>query len=286
MLVVNESRVIKCRLEGIKESTGAKIECFILKKMPGDDKNACQVLLKPAKRLKNGDKVFFGQYFLEVANKQDFGKAIARFSSDPEVIMKQHGRIPLPPYIKNTNISDERYQTVYAKRQGSAAAPTAGFHFTENIIKRLSLKGVKFARVSLDIGLDTFRPIASKDIRNHDIHQENYLVLKSEAEKIEKARKRGSRIIAVGTTAARVLETITDTAGRMSYGGGSTGLYIYPGYEFKAVDGLLTNFHLPGSSLLVMVSAFAGRENILNSYREAINKNYRFFSFGDCMLII
>ncbi|MBM3700221.1 MAG: tRNA preQ1(34) S-adenosylmethionine ribosyltransferase-isomerase QueA [Actinobacteria bacterium] len=286
MLVVNESKVIKCRLEGIKEPTGAKIECFVLKKMPGYDKNACCVLLKPAKRLKNGDKVFFGKYFLEVADKQDFGKAIAIFCCDPDIVMQKHGKIPLPPYIKNTNIMDERYQTVYAERQGSAAAPTAGLHFTQNIINRLSLQGIKFAKLSLDIGLDTFRPIASKDIRNHDIHKENYFVLKSEALKIEKARKMGERIIAVGTTAARVLETVTDGDGRISYGEGSTGLYIYPGYAFKAVDGLLTNFHLPGSSLLVMVSAFAGRKNILNAYKEAIKKNYRFFSFGDCMLII
>jgi S-adenosylmethionine:tRNA ribosyltransferase-isomerase len=285
MLVINESSVLKCRLEGAKEGTGAKIECFILKKLPGAQ-NICEVLLKPSKRLKNKDKVFFGQYFLEVESKKDYGNAIVRFSSDPEIIMQEYGKVPLPPYIKNMNINGDRYQTVYAKKQGSAAAPTAGFHFTENIIKRLNLKGISFARVSLDIGLDTFRPISSKDIRNHDIHEENYCVLKTEAKKIEEAKKSGCRIIAVGTTSARVLESVSDEYGSISGGQGSTDLYIYPGYKFKTVDCLLTNFHLPKSSLLVMVSAFAGRQNILNAYSQAKKNSYRFFSFGDCMLII
>ncbi len=285
MLVLNESRVLKCRLEGIKEGTGAKIECFILKKLPGE-KNTCEVLLKPSKRLKNKDKVFFGKHFLEVAHKQDYGKAIAVFNSDPAIIMQERGKIPLPPYIKNTDIISERYQTIYAKKNGSAAAPTAGFHFTENIIKRLSLKGISFAKVSLDIGLDTFRPISSQDIRNHDIHEENYYVLKTEAKKIEEAKKSGRRIIAVGTTTARVLESVSDEYGSISSGKGSTGIYIYPGYRFKVVECLLTNFHLPKSSLLVMVSAFAGRQNILNAYNQAKKNNYRFYSFGDCMLII
>ncbi|MBN1299442.1 MAG: tRNA preQ1(34) S-adenosylmethionine ribosyltransferase-isomerase QueA, partial [Actinobacteria bacterium] len=283
----NESRVVKCRLAGLKEKTSAKIECFVLRQvmLPGIS-NVCQVLLKPAKRIKENDRVNIGEFYFEVIEKQHYGNAIVRFSDSADKIMEKYGKIPLPPYIKNKSIEEERYQTVYAAKNGSAAAPTAGFHFTDEIFSALKKKGIKFAKICLDIGLDTFRPISEPDIKKHIIHKENYSVSEKEAEKINYAKKYGGRIIAVGTTTTRVLETIASRDGIIKGGNGVTGLYIYPGYRFRIVDAMLTNFHLPGSTLIVMVSAFAGREEILNAYRQAKSNNYRFYSFGDCMLII
>jgi S-adenosylmethionine:tRNA ribosyltransferase-isomerase len=226
-----------------------------------------------------------GKYFFEITQKKPYGKATASFNGEVVTVIGECGMVPLPPYIKNRDISAERYQTVYAEKNGSAAAPTAGLHFTEATIASLKSRGVVFAKVSLDIGLDTFRPIVEDDIEDHVIHSENFHIDANEAAKISEARKAGNRIIAVGTTSMRVIETVFDENGGISEYSGSTSLYIYPGYRFKIADALLTNFHLPYSTLLVMVSAFAGRENILRAYEEAKAGNYRFFSFGDCMFI-
>lgn len=193
--------------------------------------------------------------------------------------------MPLPPYIKNECVDSDRYQTIYARTFGSAAAPTAGFHFTGELMEKIAAKGIGFAKLTLNIGLDTFRPIVEEDVEQHVIHSEAYSLSESEAQKIREAKMLGGRIIAVGTTSVRVLETVKSKLGSIVQDNGSTSLYIYPGYEFKAVDGIITNFHLPQSTLLVMVSAFAGRDNIINAYEEAKKNNYRFFSFGDCMFI-
>jgi S-adenosylmethionine:tRNA ribosyltransferase-isomerase len=282
VLVVNESKVSRCRLIGVKEKTGAKIECFVLKKA-GDGDHL--VLLKPSKRIKPGDNVYIGKYYFTVRSKLDYGKALVVFNAPAEVIFKKHGIVPLPPYIKNKEIERSRYQTVYAKKEGSSAAPTAGLHFSKKLLKKIVSMDVFIARVGLDVGLDTFRPISSQDIEKHRMHSENYYIEEAEAEKINRSKSMGHRIVAVGTTVVRVLETLTSKYGKIKGDRGATDIYIYPGYDFKSVDWMITNFHLPRSTLLVMVSAFAGRENILNAYEQAKKNNYRFYSFGDCMLI-
>ena len=287
VLVINESRVNRCRIFGKKESTGARIECFVLKKVNISSKDSkYEVLLKPSKRLKKGDKVIMGDHSLKILEKCEYGKAIVYFSSPVNEIFDSIGQLPLPPYIKGRDFDENLYQTVYASRGGSAAAPTAGLHFTKELISSLKEKGIFLARIILDIGLDTFRPISTQDIREHRMHEEYYYIDGAEAGIIEHGMQRpGSRIIAVGTTAARVLETLMQKYGKVREGSGYTGIYIYPPYKFKAVDCMITNFHLPRSSLLVMVSAFAGRDKILEAYEEAKRDNYRFYSFGDCMLI-
>jgi len=282
VLVVNESKVTRCRLIGKKEKTGANIECFVLNKVKG---NQYLVLLKPSKRLKSSDKVIIGKYYFLVISKLDYGKAIVEFNTTVEKIFTEYGRVPIPPYIKCSSIDESRYQTIYAAREGSSAAPTAGLHFSENLIKEMKSKGIVLAKVGLNIGLDTFRPISSNEIEEHKMHSEYYYIRKSEAKKINRSKEMGKRIIAVGTTVARVLETLMSRYGKIKGDRGATDIYIYPGFNFKAVDWMITNFHLPRSTLLVMVSAFAGRENILNAYKNAKNNNYRFYSFGDCMLI-
>lgn len=282
ILVVNESKVERCRIFGIKEKTGAKMECFLLQKLQ-DGKHL--VLLRPSKRIKQGERVIVGRYLYEIKEKLDYGKAVVRFSADVEKIMSECGKVPLPPYIKNETIEENRYQTIYAKISGSAAAPTAGFHFTEKLMEEIKNKGILFAKLSLDIGLDTFRPVVEENIEEHVIHSEKYFLSDCEAAAILEAKKRGGRIIAVGTTSTRVLETIVSECGYLRGASGSTSLYIYPGYKFRIVDAMVTNFHLPGSTLIIMVSAFAGRENIMRAYEEAKNNDYRFFSFGDCMFI-
>jgi S-adenosylmethionine:tRNA ribosyltransferase-isomerase len=282
VLVVNESKVIKCRLNGVKEKTGASIECFVLEKITG---NRCLALLKPSKRLRPSDKVIIGKYYFTVESKLDYGKAIVEFNFPVDIIMKEYGNIPTPPYIKNTEIKEEEYQTVYARKDGSLAAPTAGFHFSKGLIKKLEESGIIFAKLSLNIGLDTFRPIAVDEIEKHKMHSEYYSIEESEAGKIRVARNNGNKIIAVGTTAVRVLETLMIKKNDVVEDSGKTDIFIYPGFQFKAVDRLITNFHLPKSTLLALVCAFAGRENILNAYEEAKRKGYRFYSFGDCMLI-
>lgn len=282
VLVINRSKVTKCRLFGVKETTGARIECFVLKK---NNQGKYNVLLKPSKRLRPGDRVIVGKDTFVVLEKYDNGKALVDFSKPVEKFLKEYGEMPLPPYIKSRDFEDERYQTVYAEKEGSAAAPTAGLHFTSMMIKRLKKIGITIASLYLDIGLDTFRPVSADNIEEHDIHEEYYEVKESEAGIIEKARKSGRRIIAVGTTSTRVLETIMQKYGKIRQDSGFTGIYIYPPYRFRAIDAMITNFHLPRSTLLLMVSAFAGRENILEAYSEAVKKDYRFYSFGDCMLI-
>ena len=283
VLVLNETKVLKCRLIGQKVQTGTEIECFILDRI---GRNRCLCLLKPCRRLKSGDRVHIGSNHLNIIEKKGYGKAIVEFDDTPDLIISRYGKVPLPPYIKNKNIDEARYQTIYAKSGFSAAGPTAGFHFTEELFDSLKKSGVVIARVRLDIGLDTFRPIVEDDIEEHVIHREYYSIDKNEADKINQSREKGGRVVAVGTTTTRVLETVFSKFGFLNESSGFTSLYILPGYDFKIVDAMITNFHLPYSTLIVMVSAFAGRENILNAYEKAKQKNYRFYSFGDCMLII
>lgn len=282
VLVLNESKVVKCRLNGTKEKTGASIECFVLEKI---DNNKCLTLLKPSKRVKPSDKVIVGKYYFVVESKLDYGKAIVEFNFPVDVIIKEYGKVPLPPYIKNTEIKENQYQTVYAGKEGSSAAPTAGFHFSKRLIKKLEDSDVVFAKLNLSIGLDTFRPILADEIEKHRMHSERYFIEEREAEKIRFAKDNGNKVTAVGTTTVRVLETLMSKNGELAGDSGVTDIFIYPGYRFKAIDRLITNFHLPKSTLLVMVCAFAGRENILNAYEEAKKRGYRFYSFGDCMLI-
>ena len=286
VLVINESRVRKCRLPGIKENTGARIECFVLKKAGNTDRNnEYEVLLRPSKRLKDGDRVLMGGHSFKVISKAEYGKAIVSFDCPVSEIIIDIGEIPLPPYIRGRDFEEKRYQTVYAARGGSTAAPTAGLHFTKKLMSSLKEKKIIFAKIILDIGLDTFRPISVPDIEDHRIHSEFYNIEKSQASLIDEARKSGNKIIAVGTTTVRVLETLMQKYGKINEDSGSTDIYIYPPFEFKIVDSMITNFHLPRSTLLVMVSAFAGRDKVMRSYEEAKEKNYRFYSFGDCMLI-
>jgi S-adenosylmethionine:tRNA ribosyltransferase-isomerase len=282
VLVLNESKVDKCRLSGNRNNTAGKTECFILEKIKD---NKYLVLLKPSKRVKENDVINIKEFFYKVTKKLDYGKAEVIFSDDIGKITKKYGLVPLPPYIKNEYVEAERYQTVYAKNYGSAAAPTAGFHFTDDLMWKIRAKGISFAKLTLDIGLDTFRPIVEENVEEHVIHSEHYSLSAPEAKKISDAWKLGGKVISVGTTSVRVLETVMSKFGSLRQDKGKTSLYIYPGYEFKAVDGIITNFHLPHSTLLVMVSAFAGRENIINAYEEAKKNLYRFFSFGDCMFI-
>lgn len=282
VLVVNESRVRKCRLFGIKENTGAQVECFVLEKITPND---YEVLLRPSKRLRRGDRVAIGKYCFEVILKLNYGNAVVRFSAPAVEIFEEYGEIPLPPYIKGRDFEGSRYQTIYAADEGSAAAPTAGLHFTRELMDSLKSKGIIFARVLLNIGLDTFRPISVPDIKDHRMHSEFYHIEKPQASLIDEARKSGNKIIAVGTTTVRVLETLMQKYGKINEDSGSTDIYIYPPFKFKIVDSMITNFHLPRSTLLVMVSAFAGRDKVLRSYEEAKKKNYRFYSFGDCMLV-
>jgi S-adenosylmethionine:tRNA ribosyltransferase-isomerase len=282
VFVLNDSKVVKCRLIGYKEKTNAEIECFVLNRI--DDYNA-EVLLKPSKRLTENTKVFIGEFYFEVTKKQLYGKATVRFNTKIVEVIEKSGMVPLPPYIRNKHIDIERYQTIYADRGYSAAAPTAGLHFSEEIIEKLKKCGVIFARVTLNIGLDTFRPVVEDEIEEHVIHSESYFIEETEAAKITEAKKRKARIVAVGTTGMRVIESAFKENGEVEKFSGSTSLYIYPGYRFKICDALITNFHLPYSTLLIMVSAFSGREIILEAYEEAKLNNYRFFSFGDCMFI-
>lgn len=285
VIVINESKVINARIFGRKEKTGAKIECFILEKKKN---NNFIVLLRPSKKLKVSNRVFLNSdesVYFEVIDKLEEGKAIINFNVFSAEVLEKYGQVPLPPYIKNRDFDNSFYQTVYAKKEGSTAAPTAGLHFTKELIKKLKDKGVFFAKVNLEIGLDTFKPISEEDIKEHKIHTEKYSLTEDSVKKILNAKNLGGKVIAVGTTTTRVLETIMSLYGKLKSSKGRTDLYIYPGYEFKIVDMLVTNFHIPRSTLIVMVSAFAGRENILQAYENAIENNYRFFSFGDCMFI-
>jgi len=285
-LVLNDTRVIPARLIGVKEGTGGKIE-FVLLHQVG--KNRWEVILKPGRRAKVGSRFIFGNAELKAEIKEivNDGNRIVEFEYEGifEEVLDKLGEMPLPPYITKKLKDKERYQTVYSKHSGSAAAPTAGLHFTPELLERIKQKGVTIAFLTLHVGLGTFRPVKVENIQEHKMHSEFYVVSKETAEIINSCRKKGGRVIAVGTTSCRTLETVADENGYVEAGSGWTDIFIYPGYKFKAVDALITNFHLPESTLLMLVSALAGRENILRAYWIAIEEKYRFFSFGDAMFI-
>ncbi len=285
-LVRNNTKVIPARLYGIKEETGAKVEFLLLNRIEGD---IWEVMVKPGKKLMPGVNVVFGNGLLkaEVLEKMEGGNRKVKFYYEGifNEILDQIGLMPLPPYIKEKLEKKEMYQTVYAKYDGSAAAPTAGLHFTEELLNKIKAKGVEIANVTLHVGIGTFRPVKEENIEDHDMHTEHYYIKEEDAEKINNTRKNGGRIIAVGTTSCRVLESVADENGFVKEIEGDTNIFIYPGYKFKCIDSLITNFHLPESTLVMLVSALAGREFILNAYNEAVKEKYRFFSFGDAMLI-
>lgn len=287
-LVLNDTRVLPARLYGAKKDTGAKIEILLLHQQEDD---RWEVLVKPAKKVKIGTKLIFGNGKLEATciEIKEHGGRILEFSYDGIFyeILEALGEMPLPPYIKEQLSEQERYQTVYAKEKGSAAAPTAGLHFTNELLEEIRAMGVKVEFITLHVGLGTFRPVNVEEIDKHHMHSEFYHMSQKTADVLTKTRENNQRIITVGTTSTRTLETIArDNDGSFVEKSGWTDIFIYPPYQFKAIDGLVTNFHLPKSSLIMMISAFAGRETILSAYEEAIEKQYRFFSFGDAMLII
>ena len=285
-LVLNDTKVLPARLIGVKESTGAVIEILLLKNI-NDDNWEC--LVKPARRVKVGDIVSFGNGELKAKCTDIFDEGIRHFELIYKgillEILEKLGTMPLPPYIHEKLEDQSRYQTVYAKEVGSAAAPTAGLHFTNELLERIKEKGINICYVTLHVGLGTFRPVAVTNIKDHEMHSEFYTMKKEVAELLTKTKESGHRIIAVGTTTTRVLETIMTEKGKFIECSGWTKIFIYPGYEFKGIDSLITNFHLPKSTLVMLVSALAGRENILNAYKIAVKEKYRFFSFGDAMFI-
>lgn len=283
-LVFNDTRVIPARLFGVKPDTGAKVEVFLLNRTTKDE---WEVLVKPGKKAKPGTILTFGETLsCEVLQGTDFGGRVIRFKYQGifEEILDALGETPLPPYIKAQLADKERYQTVYARERGSAAAPTAGLHFTRKLMEEIGGMGINLAFVTLHVGLGTFRPVAVEDITTHVMHREYYSVPEETAAIVNKTLTSGNRVIAVGTTAVRTLET-AGASGRLESKSGWTEIFMYPGYEFKIVKGLITNFHLPKSTLLMLVSALSSREHIFNAYEEAVSKRYRFFSFGDAMFI-
>jgi S-adenosylmethionine:tRNA ribosyltransferase-isomerase len=286
-LVLNDTRVIPARLFGEKENTGGKIEFVLLKKIKND---IWEVILKPGKKAKPGAWFTFSDGLLraEILEIIDGGNRLVRFHYEGifEEILDKAGIMPLPPYIREKLQDKERYQTVYSKIKGSAAAPTAGLHFTDSLLNEIKKSGVEIVFVTLHVGLGTFRPVKEKKIENHKMHSEYYSITKEAADKVNSIKEKGGNIIAVGTTSCRVLESSVDKNGNFEAKSGETDIFIYPGYKFKIVDRLITNFHLPESTLLMLVSALTGRELILSAYKEAINKKYRFFSFGDAMMIV
>ena len=286
-LVINDTKVIPARLIGAKEETGAKIEVLLLKRKQND---VWETLVKPGRKAKTGTRISFGDGLLkgEVIDVVDEGNRLIRFEYDGifEEILDQLGQMPLPPYITHQLKDKDRYNTVYAAHEGSAAAPTAGLHFTPELLEEIDRKGVDIARVTLHVGLGTFRPVKVEDVENHHMHSEFYMIDEKAAEKINGAKARGGRIICVGTTSCRTIESAADENGHLKACSGWTEIFIYPGYTFKVLDGLITNFHLPESTLIMLVSALAGREHVLAAYEEAVRERYRFFSFGDAMLII
>ena len=286
VLVVNDTKVIPARLFGVKEDTHAVIEILMLKDI-GD--NTWECLVKPAKRIKEGTVVSFGDGLLKaecISIKED-GIRVFKLLYEGILyeILDVLGEMPLPPYIHEKLEDKNRYQTVYAKNIGSAAAPTAGLHFTDDLLQKIEAKGVKIVYITLHVGLGTFRPVNVEDINNHKMHSEFYMMNKVSSNILNNAKKNHHRIISVGTTSTRTLETIMGLYGEFKECSGWTDIFIYPGYEFKAIDALITNFHLPKSTLVMLVSALAGKDNILHAYKEAVNEEYRFFSFGDSMFI-
>ncbi|ALG49550.1 tRNA preQ1(34) S-adenosylmethionine ribosyltransferase-isomerase QueA [Clostridium perfringens] len=285
-LVLNNTRVLPARLIGEKEETGGKIEFLLLKRIEGDK---WECLAKPGRKAKVGTVFTFGEGKLKAIVREigEEGNRIIEFKYDGifEQVLDELGQMPLPPYIHEKLEDKERYQTVYSKEKGSAAAPTAGLHFTEELLKEIKDKGVNIAYLTLHVGLGTFRPVKVDDVNNHVMHSEYYHLDKENADLINKTKEVGKRVIAVGTTSSRTLETIGDENGRVREQSGWTDIFIYPGYKFKIVDNLITNFHLPESTLIMLVSALAGQDNIMNAYNTAVKEKYRFFSFGDSMFI-
>lgn len=287
LLVINDSRVLPARLYGYKEDTGAHMELLLLEQK---ENMVWECLAKPGKKAKPGVKLIFGDGLLtgEVVDVKEDGNRMVKFTCDGNFysVLDQIGQMPLPPYITEKLQDKERYQTVYSKELGSAAAPTAGLHFTPELMDKIRAMGVDFASVTLHVGLGTFRPVKAEEVTEHKMHSEHCLLPKETAEKILKTKANGGRVIAVGTTSCRTLESVATFTGQIQPWEGYTDIFIYPGYEFKVLDGLITNFHLPESTLIMLVSAFAGREHILHAYEEAVKLEYRFFSFGDACLFL
>lgn len=285
-LILNDSRVLPARIYGIKEGTGARVE-FLLLSAKGDD--VWEVLAGPGKRAKPGNRFTFGDGLMtaEVLEIVEGGNRLVKFSYQGNfyAVLDQIGQMPLPPYIKKKLEDKERYQTVYSREVGSAAAPTAGLHFTKELLKKIQEKGIKIGYVTLHVGLGTFRPVSVDKITDHKMHSEHYWLPQETADLINETKKNGGRVISVGTTSCRTVESVAQKEGCIKESGGFTDIFIYPGFQFKVLDGLITNFHLPESTLIMLVSALAGREHILNAYRIAVQEKYRFFSFGDAMLI-
>lgn len=286
-LVINDTKVIPARLVGSRIGTDAKIEVLLLKRKEND---IWETLVKPGKKAKIGTKISFGEGILtgEVIDVVEEGNRLIQFSYEGifEEILDRLGQMPLPPYITHQLEDKNRYQTVYAKHSGSAAAPTAGLHFTPELLEEIQKKGVDIARVTLHVGLGTFRPVKADDILEHHMHSEFFQIDEAAAMKINKAKDTGGKVICVGTTSCRTIESAADKTGHITAKSGWTDIFIYPGYEFKLLDGLITNFHLPESTLIMLVSALAGREHVLAAYEEAVKERYRFFSFGDAMVIL
>ena len=286
-LVINNTRVIPARLIGEKEGTGGKVEVLLLKRRAND---VWETLVKPGKKLKPGAKITFGDGRLraEVLEVVEEGNRLVKFHYEGifEEILDSLGEMPLPPYITHKLEDKEMYQTVYAKFDGSAAAPTAGLHFTKELLNKIEEKGIKIASITLHVGLGTFRPVKVDDVNNHHMHTEWYEVNAEAADIINETKRNGGRVICVGTTSCRTIESVADEKGYMKAKTGETDIFIYPGYKFKVMNGLITNFHLPESTLVMLVSAFAGKENVLSAYETAVKERYRFFSFGDAMILI
>ena len=286
-LVINDTKVIPARLYGKKKDTGAVIEILLLTRKEQD---LWECLVKPGKKARTGAEIVFGDGRLEgrIEEVKEDGNRLIRFAYEGifEEILDSLGEMPLPPYITHKLKDKDRYQTVYARNEGSAAAPTAGLHFTKELLGQIGEMGVSVAHVTLHVGLGTFRPVKVEDVESHKMHSEYYVVEKEQAELINRCREQGGRIIAVGTTSCRTMESAAGPDGTLSACSGWTDIFIYPGYSFKLMDGLITNFHLPESTLVMLVSAFAGKDQVLNAYREAVKERYRFFSFGYAMLIL
>ena len=285
-LVINNTKVIPARLYG-KKDTGANIEFLLLKRIEND---TWEAMVRPGNKLKPGTKVSFGDGILkaEVLEVLDGGnrKVVFEYNGIFNEILDKIGLMPLPPYIKETLKEKNKYQTVYAKYDGSAAAPTAGLHFTEELLEKIRAKGIEIANVTLHVGIGTFRPVKVENVEDHNMHSEHFYIKKEDVEKINNSKKQGKRVIAVGTTSCRVLESVADDKGFVKEIEGDTNIFIYPGYKFKCIDSLITNFHLPESTLIMLVSSFAGKEFVMKAYNEAVIEKYKFFSFGDAMIII
>lgn len=285
-LVVNDTRVIPARLYGKKQDTGREVEFLLLNQL---SKDTWEIIMRPGKKLRIGDRVEFAEDLqAEILEKKEDGVTRVKFYFEGlfEPLLERYGNMPLPPYITQRLEDRQRYQTVYAKENGSAAAPTAGLHFTPELMEKIRQKGIDIIPVLLHVGLGTFRPVKVENVENHKMHSEYYSISADSARRINETRKKGGRVIAVGTTSVRTLESVADEEGNIREQSGNTEIFIYPGYRFKCVDALITNFHLPESTLLMLIAAFMGKEQALDLYRLAVQERYRFFSFGDAMLIL